>query len=235
MRTKMYSMRNMAFRAEEQARIGRDSAIDYLTMNHIPVSDRKQSSTVLDELLAEYGPVVQSYPYWHPLMTANKNKRNSKQYPQTSPNPSSGYEGLDHTVYLRNAFITCPYGGAEAVIEAVQRLEGHADADISAEKLDVAFYAPNATPVLVKCEWHHDMNPDGTIPKRVAVGLLLEQESPCWRWAQGAETWESMRHYILGSPRGSKSSLFVNQETGNALKHAYTMLIRTGVFGPICE
>lgn len=228
-------MRYMAFRADEQTNIGRDGAIDYLITSNIPVSDRKRSLTVLDELLSEYGPVVRYYPSWHPLMTANGNKRDLGKYPQTSPNHESGYEGLDHTIFLRNAFITCPYGGAKTVIKAVKGLKGHADATISAEELDVPFYMPNATPVLVKCEWHHDMDLDGTIPKRVAVGLLLEQEAPCWRWAQVAETWENMRHYILGSPRGSKSSLFVNQETGNALKHVYTMLIKTGIFGPIYE
>jgi hypothetical protein len=228
-------MHSMAFRADEQANVGREGAIDYLITKNIPTSDRQRSLAVFDEILDKYGPVVRSYPSWHPLMTANGNKRDLGRYPQTSPNVDSGYAGLDHTIYLRNAFITCPYSGAKNVIDAVNSLKGHADATISAEELDVPLYMPNATPVLVKCEWHEDMDLDGTIPKQVAVGLLLEQEVPCWRWAQVAETWEDMRHYILGSPRGSKSSLFVNQETGNALKHVYMMLIKTGIFGPIRE
>lgn len=225
----------MAFRADEQASVGRASAIEYLITRNIPPADRKRSLIVLDELLQEYGPVVQYYPYWHPLMTANGSKRGLGKYPQTSPNDESGYHGLDHTVHLQNGFITCPYSGAERIIESIRKLQEHKDAAISAEMVDVPFYMPNATPVLVKCKWHHDMESDGTIPKRVAVGLMLEQEVPCWRWAQVAESWENMRHYILGSPRGSKSSLFVNQETGNALKLVYTMLIKTGIFGPIYE
>ena len=225
----------MAFRADEQAKVGREEAIDYLITRNLPVSERKRSQTVFDELLAEYGPVVRYYPSWHPLMTANGNKRDLGRYPQTTPNRDSGYEGLDHTIHLRNAFITCPYAGAKTVLKAVENLNGPTDATITAEELDVPFYMPNAKPVLVKCDWHHKMEIDGTVPKKVAVGLLLEQEAPCWRWAQVAETWENMRHYILGSPRGSKSSLFVNQETGNALKVVYTMLIKTGIFGPIKE
>ena len=63
--------------------------------------------------------------------------------------------------------------------------------------------------------------------------LMLEEEVPCWREAQLAETWETMRYYILGSPHGSRSSLFVNQETGQALKNIWKALIHTGMFGPI--
>ena len=42
-----------------------------------------------------------------------------------------------------------------------------------------------------------------------------------------------MRHYFLGSPHGSRSSLFVSQETGQAMKKIWEALIHTGMFGPI--
>jgi hypothetical protein len=77
------------------------------------------------------------------------------------------------------------------------------------------------------------MEADGTIPKSIAVPLLLEMEVPNWRTAKVAETWETMRPYILGSPRGARSSLFVNQETGQVLKDVWNTLIDTGMFGPI--
>ncbi|MBL9144946.1 MAG: hypothetical protein JNM99_14795 [Verrucomicrobiaceae bacterium] len=222
----------MAFRADEQARIGREHAIDYLLSN-LPVSKREQGQAVIDELIEEYGPVVQYYPSWHPLMTANGDKRELGRYPKTRPDEGAGYKGLDHTIYFRNAFISCPYGGAKTIINSVKKLKGHQDATISAEELDIPLYYEGTTPVVVKCDWHAEQEIDGTVPKRAAVGLLLEQEVPCWRWAQVAETWENMRHYILGSPRGSKSSLFVSQETGNAMKVAYMSLINGGLFGPI--
>lgn len=77
------------------------------------------------------------------------------------------------------------------------------------------------------------MAADGSIPTSLAVPLLLEIEVPNWRNAEVAETWETMRRYILGQPCGSRSSLFVNQETGQTLKSLWNSLIYTGMFGPI--
>ena len=48
-----------------------------------------------------------------------------------------------------------------------------------------------------------------------------------------AETWRTMSPYFLGRPHGGRSSLFVNQETGQAMKTVWTALINSGVFGPI--
>ena len=42
-----------------------------------------------------------------------------------------------------------------------------------------------------------------------------------------------MRGYFLGKPNGSRSSLFVNQETGQKMKKIWEALINTGMFGPI--
>lgn len=67
----------------------------------------------------------------------------------------------------------------------------------------------------------------------VAMPLLLEKELPCWRSAEVAETWETMRTYFLGRPHGSRSSLFVSQATGQAMKKIWDSLIHTGMFGPI--
>lgn len=222
----------MAFRADEQSRIGREHALDYLLRNISP-AERKQSQMILEHIIDTYGPVIQSYPSWHPLMSANSDQRDLGRDPTTTPDERAGYKGLDHTIYLRNAFITCPYHGTEEVLASVKHLQGHRDATISAEALDIPLYNDGATPVLVKCEWNTTLEEEGTVPKQIAVGLFLEQEVPCWRWAQRGETWENMRHYILGAPRGSKSSLFVNQETGNALKTVYLSMLNAGLFGPI--
>jgi hypothetical protein len=48
-----------------------------------------------------------------------------------------------------------------------------------------------------------------------------------------AETWDTMRPYFLGRPHGSRSSLFVNQETGQAIKKVWEALTHTDMFGPI--
>lgn len=93
---------------------------------------------------------------------------------------------------------------------------------------------PNATAVVVRCDWSEvGVTPDGTIPKSVAVPLFLKEELSRWEWMKVAEPWESMRDYILGEPCGSRSSLFVNQETGQTLKTLYQMLIQSGMNGPV--
>jgi len=74
---------------------------------------------------------------------------------------------------------------------------------------------------------------DGTIPLSIAMPLILEKEIPAWQWAAVAETWESMRPYFLGRPHGSRSSLFISQETGQGIKQIWNSLINTGMFGPI--
>jgi len=62
---------------------------------------------------------------------------------------------------------------------------------------------------------------------------MLQKEVPCWEWATLGETWETMRPYFLGSPHGSRSSLFVNQETALTMKKIWHLLINTGMFGSI--
>jgi hypothetical protein len=74
---------------------------------------------------------------------------------------------------------------------------------------------------------------DGTIPKSLAVPLMLEFELPQWRSSEVGETWETMRSYLLGSPHGQSSSLFINKEVGTAMKNVWNSLIYTGMFGPL--
>jgi len=74
---------------------------------------------------------------------------------------------------------------------------------------------------------------DGTVPEAVAVPMILEREVPCWRWAERGETWESMRPYLLGGPCGSRSSLFINQDTGSTIRKIWRAIVETGAFGPI--
>lgn len=217
----------MAFRADESAETGYSEVEAYMT-RHIDPSQREQSKTALRAIADEIGPVVDSYPTWHPLLVGSENKR----MPSTTPSSRCGYQGLDHTRYFARGFITCPYGDGQDVIDSVGELR-HRDASITAARLDVKLYADDATPILVRCDWQHQMEDDGMVPLKVALPLILEQEVPCWRWAELAETWETMRPYFLGKPHGSRSSLFVSQETGQAIKKVWNDLIYTGMFGPI--
>lgn len=221
----------MAFRADEAATSGYERARNYLIPRTFDPSHRQKAEVVLMGLVKRLGPVVESYPTWHPLVV-NHDGHN----PETSPNDRSGYEGLDHTIYFAHGFVTCPYTGsgkADRVIESVSKLPSHHSATITVETLEIEFYNDGTTATLVECEWGEDLDAGHLIPKRLAVPLMLEKELPCWRWAQRAETWETMRPYLLGEPHGGRSSLFVGQETALAMKHVYMAIVQSGMFGPL--
>jgi hypothetical protein len=220
----------MAFRADEAAQAGYEEAMGYLVPRHRDTdeSQRARSKEALANIIDECGPAIDGYPTWHPLV-CNQDSRT----PVTSPSDQCGYKGLDHTRCFANGFITCPYDDGQRVIDSVAALPPHPVASITAERIDVQLYQPNATPVLVKCEWHKPLPLDGMVPLTIALPLILESEVPCWRWSKVAETWETMQPYFLGTPHGSRSSLFVNQDTGQAIKKIWNALIYTGMFGPI--
>jgi len=217
----------MAFRADESASSGLESAKNYLT-RHVEAGDRDRSKQMVSDIAEKYGPVIGGYPSWHPLVTHHDDR-----FPATTPGDRCGYKGLDHTRYFVNAFIACPYGDGQKILDSVELLPPCPGATISAERLDVKLYHPEATPVLVSCNWEKPISYDGMIPASIAVPLMLLKEVPCWEWAALGETWESMRSYFLGSPHGSRSSHFVNQETALTMKKVWNLLVNTGMFGPI--
>lgn len=219
----------MAFRADESASNGFKAVKNYLISKNIEAGERERSESKLIEIVEKYGPVVDAYPSWHPLVAHHKDKH----FPARSPNANCGYNGLDHTRYFVNAFISCPYGDGQHIIDSVEELPYSHIATITAERLDVQLYQPDATPILVTCDWNRPISSDRTIPASIAIPLMLEKEIPNWERAQVGETWDTMRPYFLGSPHGSRSSHFVNQETALTMKKVWNLLINTGMFGPI--
>lgn len=217
----------MAFRADEATVDGYERTKRYLIAREVPEALRAASEEKFRYLVDEYGPVVDAYPTWHPLV------RNKPGNTETTPSDRNGYVGLDHTVYLANAFISCPYTDGQEIIDSVEKMPDQHAAAISAERLDVTFYNTGTTAILVRCEWSKMLETGGTIPARLAVPLMLEQELPMWTFAEVAETWETMRPYLLGSPHGQRSSLFVTQETALAMKKIYLGMAETGMFGPM--
>lgn len=220
----------MAFRADEAVQAGYEEVMSYLVprARDVEESERARSREALEEILERCGPVVDSYPSWHPLVC-----HHDERDPATTPSTRCGYEGLDHTRYLAKGFITCPYGDGQKVLDSVAALPYHEIAEITAKKLDVNLYNERAVPILVECRWKKPLERDGTIPLSIAMALMLDKEVPCWKWSKVAETWETMRPYLLGAPHGSRSSLFVNQEAGQSIKKIWDLLIHTGMFGPI--
>lgn len=218
----------MAFRADEEISRGLDRVSEYLIPRTFEPEQRERSQMALEKIIEEIGPAVEGYPSWHPLVSKHDGRN-----PETSPNKQCGYHGLDHTRYFAHGFITCPYSfGADEVIESVEKLDHHC-ATISAEILDVPFYSTETKAILVRCEWNKPLNGNKMIGKHIAVPLMLEQELPCWRWSERAESWDVMRPYLLGAPHGSRSSLFVDQETALAMKKAYMAMVESGMFGPL--
>lgn len=219
----------MVFRAEEARSSGLERAGRYLVSRTIDPGQREASVTAFFDIAERLGPVVESYPTWHPLVATGS----TRERPSSTPRQECGYTGLDHTVFFANGFVTCPYGDGQDVLDSVNNLPRPSVGVITAERLDAQFYNRETTPVLVQFEWEKPLPMDGMIPKSWAVPLLLEREVPCWRWAEVGETWETMLPNFLGCPHGRRSSLFVNQETGQAMKRVWNAVIETGMYGPV--
>lgn len=218
----------MRFRANDAADLMAESARSYLLPQKSSDAQIRSARVRLEEILIDLGPVIERYPLWHPLVSNHDSRE-----PTPVPEQRCGFLGLDHTVFFAHGFVTCPYGDGQSVINSVNSIEFDDLIRVSVEKLDVKLYHPDATPILITVRWNRPMLSDGTVPLRIALSLLLENQIQSWRSAQIAETWESMRPYILGVPHGSRSSLFVNQTTGQRLKNIWNDLISSGMFGPI--
>ena len=134
--------------------------------------------------------------------------------------------------YLRNGFIACP-SGAEVLISSINSLNFHDVIAVNVEELDFPLYYESSKPVLVTCQWLRPCNEDGTIPSSIAVPLMIEKQTTSWINSFYPETWETMRPYILGRPHGARSSLFVDSETGQALKKMWQAMMQTGGWGLI--
>lgn len=218
----------MPFRADEAATSGYEKTRNYLVSRSFSPAQRKQAEEALLNIIADVGPPVDGYPTWHPLVA-----QHDEHYPETYPSERAGYRGLDHTRYFAHGFITCPYHGGDDVIDSAYSVVCPPSISISAERLNVPFYSESTQPILVRCDWETGLEPNHTVPKSLAVPLMLEREVPIWRWAQRAESWETMRPYLLGEPHGSRSSLFVTQDTALAIKKIYLSLVESGMFGSV--
>lgn len=137
------------------------------------------------------------------------------------------------SVTYSEAFITCPYNDREKVINSLHNQVLNDAAVITSERLAVKSYSSQANVILVKCEWNKPLYEDRTIPLSTAMPLILEKAIKASKTSTFAETWESMLPHLLGKPHERRSSLFVNQETGQAIKKAWEILINSGMFGPI--
>lgn len=215
----------MEFRATNVAAAQNEQARRYLTKN---LTDKGAGLQVFEQLLAKMGNVVEGYPDWHPILTAPP--ANSAEHVYSLADVPS-YRGIDHTVSFVRGFVTCPYTPVkeDKIIKAVDKIPG-----LSAYRLDTPLYADNAHPVVVEANMI-ELEADGTICSKEAITLFVEQAVNEMRTAEVAETWWNIRSLILGTPHGSRSSLFVNQYAGLHMRKILEAFNNSGVNGPIKE
>lgn len=215
----------MEFRASNVAAEQNELTLKYLTKN---LSNPEAGRRAFDDLVSELGSAVESFPDWHPILTAPDN---DSPYDVSSLSEIPAYRGIDHTREFVRGFVTCPYSEdrADRIVEAVNKIPV-----LSAYRLDVPLYADNAYPVVVEA-LEIDLEADGTIRSRDAITFFAEKVVKEMRTAQVAETWWNIRSLILGRPHGARSSLFVNQHAGLHMRKILEALNNSGVYGPIKE
>ena len=215
----------MEFRSPTVAAQQNAKAISYLTKN---LRDPAAGRSAVENLLVELGNAVDFYPDWHPILTAPP--RDGVEHVDNLTQLKT-YAELDHTTEFVRGFVTCPYSSkaADQLVAAVNLVPG-----LYAYRLDQPLYADSAHPVVVVAS-NVEMEADGTIRSRDALAWFVQQAGGEALSAQVAETWWNIRANILGGPHGSRSSLFVNQHTGNHMRKILEAMNASGMFGPIKE
>lgn len=216
-----------------RSRIERDS-LSAFKKNFIPKdiseSEKNIVSDFIDDLVSELGPIVESYPSWHPLVLTDDFSKRS--FPRNCSNP--GYKGLDHTVYFAHGFVTCPYPReADMVIPSIENIKKCPLARISAEKFEVPLYNQFSETIVVKCNWKIDLDDNFFVPRRYALALMMGREIPNAIYSEVGESWEFMARYFLGYPHGKASSFFVSDDTVRAMKKLWNVFNKFKVFGPL--
>ncbi|ENW24075.1 hypothetical protein F925_01767 [Acinetobacter lwoffii NCTC 5866 = CIP 64.10 = NIPH 512] len=218
----------MVFRANEISQESRINAKRYLLSNlkDLPESDRQNSRQYLENIMDELGAVVDGYPIWHPLIVDK-----SKWMFYTRPHRDAGYAKLDHTVFFVNGFITCPYNEAsnygQDVIDAINAIPPTHGVHITAEKIPVTLYNLGTTSILVRCIWPEASSNDQSLSLSAIMPKLLSTAVKINEMGETSFSLEEMLPYLLGQPHGKRSSLFVNQATGLAIKKMWQNILNS--------
>lgn len=212
----------MEFRYPTASSEANMNAMKYLTQN---LSAPEKGREEVESLIKVLGTSITSYPSWHPILTIPGG--------QGEDHGDLGllYTGIDHTIKFVRGFVTCPYSEekANALVDYVNTLTG-----LSAYRTDTKLYSDHAYPVVVEA-MEVMLEADGTIRSRDALAWCVQELVRNAQHAQVAETWWSMRSYLLGEPHGSRSSLLVNQYTGGHMRKILEALNNSGMYGPVKE
>lgn len=215
----------MEFRAPSVAFSLNADATEYFTKN---LGNPEKGRLVLERLMKDLGNAVGGFPDWHPILTTppNKSHDNVMWLSQVEI-----YNACDHTREFVRGFITCPYSesAANQIVADVNKVS-----QLHAYRLEESLYADNAYPVVVQA-LEIELEADGTIRSRDAIRWFSEKSIEEAKSANFAETWWNIRSLILGTPHGSRSSLFVNQHAGAHMRKILEAFNNSGLFGPIKE
>ncbi len=200
----------MTFRYDDAILSGRDFAMAS-TVNFKDDDERKKAIKFIDNLMKEYGPVVSRYPNWHPFEKVNDMVTNRLYF-------------YDHPLFLRDAVLFAPYKESEMQVREFFGQDG-----FFVEKVDGPYHNKNCHLYLVSLI--DDMKNGERkryLDRRLVIQALLGNWKPtedasvleyaCW------ESWETMHRYLLGVPCGKRSSVFVDEETGQAIKRLYAVI-----------
>ncbi|WIY24537.1 hypothetical protein [Parasedimentitalea psychrophila] len=217
----------MDFRSPTASAQARRKTIKRFT-EHLPNKDVEIGVAALEKLFEELGDPVEGFPDWHPIRTAPGRNHNGrvKFFDEIDT-----YSGKDHTILFVKGFVTCPFNEAtsDALVEAADQFNG-----LSAERLYEPLWSEGTFPVKVTAI-EIELEGDGTIPLRQVMRWHFEGLAKSGRFSDVAETWWNMRSELMGRPHGSRSSLFVNQNTGGHIRKTLEAANDSGMFGPVRE
>jgi hypothetical protein len=222
----------MSFRADEDAEENLESTIEYLT-DGVKPDGHKYVSDTIRAIAKMYGPVVRSYPIWHPLVN---NSVSRDLHLGVNATPINVFR-TDHTVYFANAVLSTNHGRLNERMLDLMKFTTHEAALFHISRYS-GLYADGATSALLSCRFNDaDLSEeDGKVryakaSTRSAVGMMLQSEVPAWIDAECAEPWNVMRPYLLGEPCGAVSSHFVSEETGVVMRRVWNTLVAAGLWG----
>lgn len=226
----------MAFRAEELAKDYYERVRDrliYTPNNGFTEEQTQKSEDYLKSLMFNFlGPAVQRHPCWHPLLSHIRRKKSDTVF--CCARITDRFPCLDHTWIFAHGFITCPYdeNAPEEIQAFINKYPKNDFGTVRLLKPSVPFYHIHATPVVVYFCWNYDfLTEDKLIKEEVAVALMVKRLMAYWLYNARARSWDEASGALLGEPCGKLSSLFVNRETGMAMKRCYEELLRAGVLG----
>lgn len=198
-------------------------------------NERREAEAYIREIAAEYGPVVDRFPSWHPLVRDLFYRR----YPM--------FPGVVEPIYFVNALLVITDDeGAEKVFRKFNSQYTCPDTTFCPEFVDIQLYGHETCSVLVRCEWDNTTGRDlglptvsepiwPRIPTHLALPAMLQKELSELPERNAGERWETVAPFLLGRPCSNTESLFVTAETARAMKEAWDLLNRYEVFGPVID